>query len=489
VKKGIIIFCLTVYIFSSFVIPVKRAEAAIPAAIAAGAAGVEIGVGAYVLGAIALGSIAAGVGLQYYGDEMKAHAQRVWENANQTIKDSMRASIAAAVQAGSNVVKLSQDVVDYLKDSFSKIYHRMVVPASPSSQVQIAYSSSQLALTAPAGHLFITYSLEWDGYVYSERVVYSKYGSSYGGHYEVRAETVDWNLTDIPTGGSVTLKYFPYADWVSPTSIFSSVPTFDQAINFLNTRFDVLPVLVSAADAADFANDYANNKDLWDSQIDAVTSGAMSSGVYVPFEDIKAYPIDNAGTRVSDQPLVWNDTTKVWERAEGGTWTGKIEWDFPIPQVTEGGKVVVGDTVAVGEGVGTKVGTGEEVGTGEGLLQDILTGVRTIADTLTTGLVGNPENINWDKLKMAGSAFTTSFPFSIPWDVGRALDAAFGSVEELEDAPTWEWKINLLGQQYPIRFKIDDYFLEWFGIIRSVMLIMFDIGLVYAVRKMLGGAS
>ena len=75
--------------------------------------------------------------------------------------------------------------------------------------------------------------------------------------------------------------------------------------------------------------------------------------------------------------------------------------------------------VVTGELVSVK--TAEGVETGEGIISEILTGVRTIVGILTTGLVGDTSKIKWDKLKMAGSAFTTAFPFSLPWDVVRWL--------------------------------------------------------------------
>ncbi|WP_420769196.1 hypothetical protein ACNR9V_20660 (plasmid) [Parageobacillus thermoglucosidasius] len=468
-KKGLIIFCLTVYIFASlFVLPARRAEAALPAVVAAGAAGSEIAVGAYVLAGLTIASFGAAVGYEH-ADAIKSYSLNVWKNANQVIKDSMKASIDAAVAAGSSIVHISSDVVGYIQDAvrsgiaYFKDSGQVQISSSPSLNVgSLSFGSTRYGVNALYGFEFLVYSPSQQKYFRTDWIYAEKSTSPDG----VRI----WD-------GYKTFHFVAGASLPALTRTYDIVKDARQVLDLISS-FGVQALIVPVS----YSTPAVPN-------VDDIPSYSID-GVYVP-DEIRAYPVDSAGARVSDVPLSWNPQSRIWERTDvpGTTWTGSVEWDFPVPTINEDGKVVVGDTVAVGEGVGTKVGTGEEVGTGEGFLQDILTGVRTIADTLTTGLVGNPENINWDKLKMAGSAFTTSFPFSIPWDVGRALDAAFGSVEELEDAPTWEWKINLLGQQYPIRFKIDDYFLEWFGIIRSVMLIMFDIGLVYAVRKMLGGAS
>jgi hypothetical protein len=482
-KRFSIISVLVVFMFSSLLVYPRQKVQAIAPAVAAAAAGVEIGVGAYVVGTLAVGSLGVALGLEY-GDDIKAHAVDVWKSANQTIKDSMKASIAAAVQAGTGVVKLSQDVVDFLKSHFSTAYAQYVSASASVPAASLLATSNIVELKAPSGYVWVTYSLYHGHYVFSSEVRLNK-SSNYSGKYVFEATGVNSALTGVSVSSRV-LQYFPQSLWNVSTSLLTSV---DAARRLIQSWTGLVPVLMTVSEAQSFKDAHLTNKDLWDSQIDAVASGAMSTGVYVPFDDIAAYPVDTFGTRVSDQPLVWNDSTKVWERAEGGTWTGSIDWDFPIPKVTEGGKVTVGDTVAIGEGVGTKVGEGAEVGTGEGILSDILTGVQTIADTLTTGLVGDVSRINWDKLKLAGSAFTTAFPFSIPWDVGRAFDAVFGSFDELEDMPKWTWDINFLGEIHKIEFEINDYFLEWFEIIRSVMLILFDVGLVYAVRKWLGGAS
>lgn len=114
--------------------------------------------------------------------------------------------------------------------------------------------------------------------------------------------------------------------------------------------------------------------------------------------------------------------------------------------------------------------------------------ITAIAETITSGLVGNPNNINWDKLKLTGNAFTTKFPFSIPWDVGRALTAVFGSFVET-DAPSWEIKFTVLGKKYSWELGFPKLMVDWQPFYKGVLLIMFDIGLVYSVRKMLGGAS
>jgi len=101
---------------------------------------------------------------------------------------------------------------------------------------------------------------------------------------------------------------------------------------------------------------------------------------------------------------------------------------------------------------------------------------------------GNPvKKINWPKLKAIPMAFTTAFPFSLPWDIAKGLDATFGSIDDQKGPIKFTW--NAYKESTPITFTVPEMFLDWFKYIRTFILIIFDIGFIYAVRKLLGGAS
>ena len=117
-------------------------------------------------------------------------------------------------------------------------------------------------------------------------------------------------------------------------------------------------------------------------------------------------------------------------------------------------------------------------------LQGILTAGDAIAAFFAQGLIGNPANINWGKLKTTAAGITYAFPFSLPWDVGRAFDSVFGNFSNA-DAP--EWVFSLAGESWTIR--LPQMLLDWFPITRTMILVIFDITLIYSVRKLLGGAS
>lgn len=102
---------------------------------------------------------------------------------------------------------------------------------------------------------------------------------------------------------------------------------------------------------------------------------------------------------------------------------------------------------------------------------------------------GKPSEVDWEKLKRIPYLFTTKFPFSLPWDAKRAAVAIFGDVPVVSK---FEYTVEIpIGDGKP--YKLDLSFpaiMDTFGnIFRTGLLIAFDIGLLYAVRKWFGGAS
>lgn len=466
-KKGIIIFCLTVYIFASvFVFPVHRASAN-PLA-AAVPAGIEIGAGVYVTGAIALAALAGAFGYTQYSDDIRQHAAAVWASANDTVKRSLKASIEAAAAAGKNAITISRDVYDYILSKVGVITdavrNTFTVPKSTRNTIYSQWGRAELLgddiyLTPSKRYVLINYVDGEEFNAYYDRTsfkvnFYEEYGSKY----------VTWGTSD---------KTVQVDSFLQLADIVSVITWYNNVMAPVGVSLALVPV----------------------SQVDSVSSNDIKSSGKLAWNEttdtpVIALPNSFPATSVTGKTLTWDPDAGVWKDASGAA-VPQSDVVVGSPELVLNPDGIAYKDVATGDLVGVKEGTIVDSPPVEdtGVLEDILTGVQTIADVLTTGLVGDTSKINWDRLKMAGSAFTTAFPFSIPWDIGRAFDAVFGSFEDLRDMPEWHWTIRFAGHDYTIDFGIDDYFLSWFEIIRSVMLILFDVGLVYAVRKMLGGAS
>ncbi|MCL6587669.1 MAG: hypothetical protein K6T72_14360 [Anoxybacillus sp.] len=454
-KRFFCVLVLSIFLFSSvFVFPAQRTYAALPAVLAV-AAGSEVAVGAYVLGALAVASFGTALGLQY-GDEIRQHSLRVWDSANQSIKDSLKQSISLAYNAGSSLVNISQDVIDFLKSSFISTYN-FFLSSNELVTPSVSSSYSNISLRAPDNYIFCVYSSLQKGYFFTKYIDVSK-SSNYAGHMLISASSVDWNLTKQITAGSTSIVYLPQNRWIDTTTLQNNWGLVQKALN----SYGVFPTLMTLSAAQSFSSSLLQNKDYWSTLVDSVLSDAKSVGVYVP-DTFVAYPVDNFGVRVSEKPLVWDDASKVWKRNDGTTWTGAIDWAFPLPVVDSDGKVVVGDTISVGTGAGTKVGTGAGTGTGTGTSQ-----------------------IDFSPLLVAFSDITKKFPFSIPFDFFSLI--SFLSVEPV--APKFSIdvskNVNLLGVSIPVHysFTLDFSTFDWiarFG--RWFLLIVFDISLILALRR------
>lgn len=82
-----------------------------------------------------------------------------------------------------------------------------------------------------------------------------------------------------------------------------------------------------------------------------------------------------------------------------------------------------------------------------------------------------------------GSAFTTSFPFSIPWDIQRLFNSAFSEIGNEEP------QFSLAFINDGLRIKLPDYFDSWVGFGRGLLLLGFDAGLIYLFYRFMKGSD
>lgn len=105
---------------------------------------------------------------------------------------------------------------------------------------------------------------------------------------------------------------------------------------------------------------------------------------------------------------------------------------------------------------------------------------------------GDLEGLSCTRLKKPDfkpltNAFTTSFPFSIPWDLQRMFNAAFSEIGSNE--PNFEYKFEFNGQIKTWKIGFPDYFANWTNFTRPLLLIIFDIGLIYAIYRFTKGSD
>lgn len=99
----------------------------------------------------------------------------------------------------------------------------------------------------------------------------------------------------------------------------------------------------------------------------------------------------------------------------------------------------------------------------------------------------DPTKVKWDKLKTIPTFMTTRFPFSLPWDIGRFLDAVFPDVTPISEL-SYEFP-DIGGYNTSFDITIPEYFDPWMDFARAAFIYGFDISLVYAIYRLFGGAQ
>lgn len=85
-------------------------------------------------------------------------------------------------------------------------------------------------------------------------------------------------------------------------------------------------------------------------------------------------------------------------------------------------------------------------------------------------------------------SLSTSFPFSIPWDLKSGFDAVFSEMGK--EKPEFSYKFEFNGSQKEWKLSFPSYFDTWKPFTDSMLIFVFDVGLVYAIyRLMQGGGS
>lgn len=81
----------------------------------------------------------------------------------------------------------------------------------------------------------------------------------------------------------------------------------------------------------------------------------------------------------------------------------------------------------------------------------------------------------------------TSFPFSIPWDIERAAQAAFGGISD--EKPEFKVSIPVISDKQEITITTPKFMDEWKSFTDSLLLITFDILLMFGLYRFVKGAG
>lgn len=468
-KRIAIIFLATIIFFAgSIAIPHEEQKAqANPLVIPAGLQGAA---GVYVIGGLLVAGGLGAVGYDEYGEEIKAHTQRAWDNATQISKDSIDISIGLAQGAGNGLVEMGSDLMNWLEKQIQGI--------------GLFIADTTVGSNTASGSAFITNN---NGAITIRDVSILYGGASDGSTMRITArQSGDRIRLDFRQGSGERTEYFngTLASWESR---INSINTLAGYISFINSTigarrpgmFATIAVNTLPTDYSEaYNNAVSKTREQWESMRDA--------GLVLPVDSF--VPTSAAG-----EPLTYNPATGELTGIDGGVYTGEVDWRIPNLKWREADSAIPTtgvyvdtpvavpgvDVPAVSTPTTTNITTGATVRNPD---------IPIEGDVPGGGTPTNPPENNWNrpptkKPPNIGALITTKFPFSLPWDLLAVLTLLNA------EPKTPEWKVNA-GEKIPIKFDISMKFLEpYMGFFRWFIILGFSFSLILMTRKLLGGAG
>lgn len=496
--KKVISLILCFILLFTIVVPAKKTEAFAPAfaiPLSAIPASVKISAGAMALGGTIVAGIVTGLALGSIDFDIVGKAQEIWDGFSSSLKSAWENLFDSHWEANSNVIRIDQSLksslVNDLPDAFlfgsAGIGFGEAVRTvyNHGRGLRFEFENDDYYFLARLDKNFGVYktldirnpSSSRADFVVSERV---QYRGSHGVSGYLRGVN-DSNWDDIRDNIMINVR---------------------AALGFINIHKDLNTTysLISASALEEFNR----------MRVDMYSSAfplASANEIYYPLESIYPY----AESLGKDHPLEWNADIDAFVLPQNPSvpYNGNVGWYIPAPTayLDNAGSVRVGFRSA--DGTITDALTGQVVDSGAGVqpipgegvdvpagffdtvlqgLGSLVSGVSSLVDLFTNGLIGDVGAIRWDKIMNLGYDLTNKFPFSIPWDVGRAFNAVFGGISVV-DVPVWDFEVNFLGNRYSFSISFPEYVLNWFPVIRTFILVLFDVGIVLSIRQWLGGAS
>jgi len=91
------------------------------------------------------------------------------------------------------------------------------------------------------------------------------------------------------------------------------------------------------------------------------------------------------------------------------------------------------------------------------------------------------------KFALLFRTMSESFPFSIPWDLKSGFDALFSEMGK--EKPSFKYDLKVNNKVHSIDITMPDYFESWMPFAHTMLLFVFDVGILYGIYRLIGGAS
>lgn len=405
-------------------------------------------------------------------DKFVTDFKREYANASVEVKESFNTAIDQAYAGGSNYLELSETGWDFIKQSLTNVLTDEKVYTYQNASgftVENTYNPGSLK------------SVKVSAPDYIIRLQIDEYTTRYYGILTLGIEKDFYgvNIT-LRRDGSGT-----YTKVLDATSGYTDeqLQTLFDSINGITTISGILSYYNSINAPGDYDTRWVNP--VSDSIYDPTLKRALENDIPRMQDAGLVLPRPEARTNTGQRLKV--DTATGGLTLDGIPYTGDYSWDWGKARVRDGAVVYEQAPTATGDTTWTDVNTG--VTTGETTWDNIKTGEidTPIPETTIPDFTKNPtKKIDFAPLLITGASMTEKFPFSIPWDFLKQI-----KVLDVEpQAPVF--KINIAryisidGLDIPMKFDIDlsffDMVADW---IRWGNVILFDIGLLFAIRKLL----
>ncbi|MNV41395.1 hypothetical protein D3C71_1330300 [compost metagenome] len=182
---------------------------------------------------------------------------------------------------------------------------------------------------------------------------------------------------------------------------------------------------------------------------------------------------------VTKGPLVYDPTTQTYRNKDKTVTYNPDQVTWQVPKIKAKVDPVTGEKTVGFEN--TKTGEIENIAN-----PDVTSGATTGIGDIVTSIsrffdLTRPIDIN----PLKNVPITTAFPFSLPWDLSRAINIFVVPPQR----PKFEIEMNIAGKIVKKELEIPEYVYDYVPLIRSAILLMFGIGLIFATRKLFGGAK
>jgi len=455
-KKKVLIYFIIIFfaVFTSLVYPVQEVQAILPVIL-----------GEYTLAVVAGLATAAGITLAT-DDAVKGFALSIWERASDTLKNAILTSVGGTVFVTAAIWQELKELIASTVDGevSGEILTNQVSVDLVDGQTQTIYYDNEGSVQVIAD----AFSYGSSPGLVSLRIVPLS-GSTYW--------TV--SLTPVTSSSSATAKRLKFeVKYVTNTLYTTYTPDGEMSASFFVTA------------ASEGLTVHYNGQQVYQdleasTKLEKLNLGCSIGSTAVLQGEVLS---SSSFSTTLVQGENWDKVSEYYDNPAWDLTNKEITVPITVTGVTAKtpADVIQGTTSVAPPDVDVVNETGWLANI-YSKLSSLVSGITAlpsaIVGAISDNIVGDM-NIDISPLRNVFTGVTTKFPFSLPWDLQNAVNLFAGSGENIGP-----WAIAFPTPYGDVTFDvvIPQSFLDYLVYIRWALLIMFDVGLIYATGRLLGG--